>query len=237
MSTPSPVPPDPPVVTRAGVVLGLRDTIVVSAFIFPFGMAFGAAAVEKGVAALHAILLSGLVFAGAAQFAALDLWLAPLPLVPIVLVTIAVNARYMLFGASIAPWLLGLPPGKRYLLLTLLTDINWVNAMQRRAQGCNDAGVVLGAGIGLWIAWMSGTLVGFVLGADGGDLSRFGLDVVMVTFFAAMLMSQVKLEHDLWPWLAAGAVALGASYVLPAGWHVLAGALAGGAVGAWRHGR
>ena len=59
----------------------------------------------------------------------------------------------------------------------------------------------------------------------------------MVTFMGAMLMSQVRLDVDFWPWLAAGTVALVASHVLPAGWHVLVGAAAGGAVGAWRHGR
>ena len=61
---------------------------------------------------------------------------------------------------------------------------------------------------------------------------RFGLDAVMVVFFACVLVPIMKRDPVLWPWISAGVVAVAATWVLPPGWHVLAGGLAGGVVGA-----
>jgi predicted branched-subunit amino acid permease len=58
----------------------------------------------------------------------------------------------------------------------------------------------------------------------------------MVTYFAAIVVGQWKGPTDLVPWVAAAAVALLGAHVLPPGWHIIAGALTGGIVGAWRHG-
>ena len=71
----------------------------------PYGMAFGVAALQNGLDPLSILLLSGLVFAGSSQFAALDLWTEPLALLPIWLTTLAINARHLLYGAALYPWL------------------------------------------------------------------------------------------------------------------------------------
>ena len=127
-------------------------------------------------------------------------------------------------------------------MVTLLTDPNW--ALLTRAQEDGErapdrlAGLLLGSGLGLWTVWLVGTALGVLIGADLGDLSRFGLDLLVVTFFTAVLMSLWRgAREDLAPWLTAGTVALVGSWLLPLGWHVLAGAFAGGLVGALRHGR
>ena len=52
------------------------------------------------------MFMSVAIYAGASQFAALDLWYAPLPLATLALTVLAVNARHILLGASLAPWLL-----------------------------------------------------------------------------------------------------------------------------------
>ena len=52
------------------------------------------------------------------------------------------------------------------------------------------------------------------VGASLGDLSRFGFDAVMLTYFAAIVVGQWKGRQDLVPWLCAAAVA--AALVEPA---------------------
>lgn len=222
---------------------GFRRILPVTLYVVPMGIAFGAAAIGKGISAPFALLMSALVFAGSSQFAALDLWSAPLALLPLLLTTFAVNARHLLLGASLAPWLNHLPVTQRYGSVLLLTDPNWalvtkVQDEEHERSSGRLAGLLVGAGFGLWITWLLGTGIGVALGADLGDLSRFGLDLLVVTFFSAVLVSLWRgPSHDVPPWLAAAAVALVGSWLLPPGWHVLAGALAGGLVGLLRHGR
>src|SRR5260221_14258741 len=116
---------------RAGARLTLRGTwrgaveiLPIALFVLPFGIAFGAAAAAKAVPPEIAVLMSATVYAGASQFAVLDLWLAPLPLGMLAVTVLAVNARHILLGATLAPWLLPLPLARRPLALSVLSDAN-----------------------------------------------------------------------------------------------------------------
>jgi 4-azaleucine resistance transporter AzlC len=227
---------DRPRFTANGVWRGAVEIAPIAAFIIPFGIAFGVAASAKGVPAEISLLMSIAIYAGASQFAALDLWYAPLPLATLALTVLAVNARHILLGAVLAPWLLQVPIVRRLAALLLLSDANFAQAIAARERGELDAGILFGSGLAMWITWVVSTGAGVLAGALLGDLSRFGFDAVMVTYFAAIVVGQWKGRRDLFPWIAAAAVALIGARVLPAGWHIIAGALTGGIVGAWRHG-
>jgi 4-azaleucine resistance transporter AzlC len=223
---------------------GFRRILPVTLYVVPMGLAFGAAAVAKGLPALIALVMSAFVFAGSSQFAALDLWSAGgLAVVPILAVTFAVNARHILLGASLAPWLNRLPLGRRLATAALLSDANWALAMEaagptKGAKPGRIGDLLVGSGAALWITWAIGTILGVALGADPAFLSELGLDLLVVTFFAAVLASLWRsVREDLLPWLAAAVVSVAAAWLLPPGWYVMAGALAGGLVGALRHGR
>jgi predicted branched-subunit amino acid permease len=228
----------------AGATDGFRRMLPVTLYVVPMGLAFGAAALQQDLPGPLAMLMSAVVFAGSAQFAALELWSASPALAPLLLTAFAVNARHLLLGASLAPWLNELPPSRRYGTVALLSDANWalVTQIQDEAGGRTDpsrlANLLLGAGLALWSTWLLGTALGVALGSDLGDLSWFGLDLLVIAFFAAVLTGLWRgVREDLLPWLAAAAVALAGPWLLPGGWHVLAGALAGGLVGVLRHGR
>ena len=232
-------PPAPPAATftadgfRRGIVAHLPLTVFGAAF----GFAFGAAAIDRGMSPLSAGLMSLVVFAGASQFAVLDLWREPLPLVAITLTTLAVNARHLMLGAAIAPWLNAVPPLRRYVTAIFLSDANFARSLQAKTHGERDVAFLFGGGLLLWLVWVVSTLAGALVGSAIGDLGRYGLDMVMVVFFAATIVSLWRGRADLWPWMTAALVSSLGSLVLPAGWHIIAGALAGGAIGALRHGR
>jgi len=203
----------------------------------PFGIAFGGAAAAKAVPASIAMLMSAGMFAGASQFAALDLWRQPLPLAMLALTVLAVNARHILLGAALAPWFLRVPLARRLAALLFLSDPNFAQAMAAHERGELDVGILFGSGLAMWLVWLAGTAIGAYSGAFLGNPARFGFDAVMVSYFAAVVLGQWKGAGDLVPWVAAGAVALLGSWLLPPGWHIIVGALAGGVAGAWRHGR
>ncbi|HSI40535.1 MAG TPA: AzlC family ABC transporter permease [Xanthobacteraceae bacterium] len=221
-----------PVLTRAGVARGMVELLPVSISVVIFGIAFGIAARADGLDPRIAVLMSAMVFAGAAQFAVLDLWQTPVPWVPLMLATFAVNARHLLLGASLYSWCSRLPPLKRYGAMVLLSDPNWAMTMLAIGRGEKDAGHILGGGLTLWTAWVVGTGLGVAAsGLSLHDVERYGLDLIFVAFFTCTLVGLRRGRLDDLPWLVAGGVALLAMWLLPANWHVLAGGLAGGLTG------
>lgn len=217
--------------TWRGIGAGITLLAPLSIFVVPFGLAFGLAATEKGLDPWTSILMSAIVFGGASQFAALELWSHPLPVAAILITTGIVNARHLLYGAALYPWLAPLPPRQRYPMLAVMTDLAWTTTMQAAAKGERDAGVLLGGGVLLWLVWILSTAAGAILAANIGDPKRYGFDVVMVAFFAASLVGLWRGRSDLVPWLAASAAAVAGIWLLPTGWHVIAGAFVGGIVG------
>jgi 4-azaleucine resistance transporter AzlC len=228
--------PGRPCFTAGGIWRGIVDISPLAAFVIPFGVAFGVAASARGMPPETSVFMSMAIYAGASQFAVLDLWHAPLPLATLALTVLAVNARLILLGAALAPWMLKVPLASRLAALLVLNDSNFAYAMSARTRGEADAGILFGSGIIMWFMWAVSTATGALAGSLLGDLSRFGLDAVMAAYFAAVVAGQWKGRSDLVPYLTAAAVAVAGTYVLPPGWHIIAGALAGGIVGVWRHG-
>src|SRR5712671_5111303 len=184
--------PELPRFTASGVWRGCAEIAPIAAFVVPFGIAFGVAASVKGIAPGVSVFMSVAIFAGASQFAVLDLWTAPLPLVTLALTVLAVNARHILLGAALAPWLLRISIVKRAAALLLLSDANFAYAMSARDRGETDAGILFGSGLIMWIMWIASTAVGAFAGSLLGDLSRFGFDAVMVAYFTAVIAGQWK---------------------------------------------
>ena len=73
-----------------------------------FGVAFGAIAAQRGLSLIDATLMSTLVFAGASQLVAVEIWPHPMTAAgaaALGLVTATINMRFILMGASLRPWL------------------------------------------------------------------------------------------------------------------------------------
>nr|WP_228579409.1 AzlC family ABC transporter permease [Halomonas sp.] len=215
----------------AGTLLGIRRMAPLSLFVVVFGLAFGVAALARGLSGLEAMLMSALVFAGASQFAALELWGPDIPLLPLIATTFAINARHLLMGAAIQPWLAHLPASQRYGCVVLMSDSNWAMAAADRQKGETNVGMLVGGGIALWLTWLLGTLLGVVFGSGIEEPERFGLDVIMGCFLLAMLVGGRRDPTMLVPWGAAALAALAAMAWLPPHSHVIVGALAGGMAG------
>lgn len=222
--------------TYRGALLGARRIVPLALSTMIFGLAFGVAAREGGLSVAEAMLMSGLVWAGTSQFAALEVGTASLALLPMLVVTLAVNARYLLLSAALRPWLAPLPAAKSYGSLALMSDGNWALAMRERAEGRVDAAFIVGSGALMYVAWLSGTAAGHLLGATLAEPERWGLDFAAIAFFVTILAATVRGRADILPWAVAGAVATLTAVLVPGHWYVLAGGLAGSLAGALRDG-
>jgi branched chain amino acid efflux pump len=143
------------------------------------------------------------------------------------LLTATVNARMLLFGASLRPWLAPLPSWQIYPMLQLSTDPGWLITMRYRAEGGNDAAVFLAGGLLVVSAWIASTTTGYLLGALVSDPRAIALDLVMSIFFSAMLIPLWRGRRRAFGWGVAGGVALATEHLLPGWWFVITGSLAG----------
>lgn len=219
------------VFTRQGLFEGARAILPLVPGAVLFGIALGMLARQSGLSTAETGLMSLLVFAGASQFLALQLWADPLPVLAIVVATAAVNARHLLMGAALAPWFAALPRRTAFASLFFMTDENWGVSMARFHGGLRDAAFLLGGGLVLYGTWASATVLGHLAAGLIADPSAYGIDALVNGVFLVLLLLQWRGRGSLLPWGVAIVTALTVEAFLPAGWHVLLGALAGSLAG------
>jgi predicted branched-subunit amino acid permease len=192
---------------------------------------------ERGLGWLQALLMSLFVYSGSAQLAVLQGWSQSPLLAPLVFTVLVINARYVLYGAAIQPWLAQATTGQALATLFVLGDSNWALSTREYQAGYRDAGFLFGSGFAMFAPWLGGTLAGYFLGNVVPDPARFGLDFMLVAFAAAIAVSVWPGRPGVLPALAAALAALVLHKLLPGGWSIVGAGLAAGAAGAWRHGR
>jgi 4-azaleucine resistance transporter AzlC len=227
--TPTP-PPEPPFTAR-GAYRGARRALPVAVSVFAYGLVFGVLAYQAHMSVLEVLLMSGLVVAGAAQFAAVALWKTPLPVGVIVLTTLVINLRHLLMGAALRPLFRGLRPSRAYTSLFVMNDESWALTLADLNAGSRDAAFLLGCGGAIATAWVGSTVLGRVSGQLFVDPEKLGLDFVFAAVFLALLVGLWRGRSSLAPWAAAAAVAIVAKAFVGGSWYVMLGGLAGTVVG------
>lgn len=155
----------------------------------PVGIAFGVLATTIGFSAIQAIVCSATALAGAGQFIALNLMKDRADVIAVVAATTVVNLRYVLFGATLSPYLKGVSAPKQALLAFTLTDETFaVNVGDRRAGGSSAASMA-GVGAIAWTGWVTGTALGALAAGWIGDPSRWGVEFAMPAMFTALLVA------------------------------------------------
>lgn len=223
--------------TRHGVLAGLRAAAPLAVSVAVYGMVFGVLARQVNISMFEAMLMNFIVFAGAAQMAAMDFWIYPLPIATLIATVLLVNLRLVMLTAALRPWLNHLPNRIVYPTLHFLSDEAWAVAMTRYRAGERDGGVVLGCNLAILFSWLPAVAVGHALGSQIGDPAALGLDFAFTAVFSAMLFGGYRSRYDLAPWGASGLVAWLVWWLVPGTWYVIAGGLAGFAVAYRRSGR
>jgi branched chain amino acid efflux pump len=222
-----------PPLSVQGVLRGARRTVPIGVAVAVYGAVFGALAAQAGLSAVEAVLMSALVFAGASQFIALELWATPVPIFALALTALVVNLRHLLMGATLAGWLRGLPPHRLAASAAFLSDESWALTQQAQAGGERDRGFLIGSGLVLFVCWVGSTAVGVVAGGVVEDPQALGLDFAFTAVFLVLLLGFWRGRPDVLPWVIAAGVALAVETAVEGPWYIVAGGLAGSVLGAW----
>jgi predicted branched-subunit amino acid permease len=224
-----------PPFTWSGFRLGVLRVAPLLPGVAMYGVAFGVMAQAAGLSATEAVVLSGFVNAGGAQMASLQAWNDPVPVVAVFVTALAMNARYLLLGATLRPWFGALPYHQSYPSLLVMGDGNWVLALREREDGRTDAAFLAGSGAMMWLAWIGSTAAGHGFGQVLGDPAKFGIDFMLAAFFATMAVAFFRRGQSLLPFGVGVAVAILVERLAAGPWYILAGAAAGSAAVAILH--
>jgi predicted branched-subunit amino acid permease len=203
---------------RAGIRRGL-----------PFGLAVFAIAISFGVLArpvmgsVAPIVMSVLVFSGAAQFGSLAILVAGGGAGAAIAAGVLLNARYLAMGIALAPSLRGRPLSRAAFALTTV-DASWAAATI--GEGRFDPWYMVGATVPQYPAWVLGTVVGVLAGGALGDPRALGLDALFPAFFVGLLFEEVRGRRRLAAAGGGAATALALTPFSPAGLPILVAAVA-----------
>jgi 4-azaleucine resistance transporter AzlC len=209
---------------------GAVEILPVVAAALPIGLLFGTLAAAKGIAPIEAVLMSATVFAGAAQFVAVDLWTNPAPVILLTFTVFLVNIRHIMMGVSFARHMGEFPLWQRPLALFFLVDETWAFAERRALGGPVPPAYWWGMGMALWLQWLVGTGVGSVLGRSLGDPATFGFDFAFTATFVCILIGFCRSWQTAAVLAVSGLAAALAKHTIPGAWYIAIGGLAGVAV-------
>jgi 4-azaleucine resistance transporter AzlC len=214
-------------------LLGARACIPICISVAAYGIVWGVLARQADMSVLETMLMSSIVFAGAAQFVAVDIWVpGALPIGALVLAALIVNLRFVLMTATLRPLYRDVPTWRGALSMFLVTDENWAMTMGEVAKGRGSAAFLMGGGVAAWISWLGATTTGRLLGSLIDDPARYGFDFAFTATFLALLLGMWRGRGDIVPWIVGGAAAIVASWFIEGSWHILIGGLIGSFSGA-----
>jgi 4-azaleucine resistance transporter AzlC len=206
----------------ATVAQGVRVGVPYALASLLLGLSFGVLA-RPVMGPVAAIVMSVVVFAGSAQFAALAVLSAGGSAIAAIIAGSLLNLRFVPMGIAIAPSLEHRALG-RALRGQALVDASW--ALSNRGDGRFDVPLLLGSTLAQYPAWVFGTVVGVALGGVIGNPDAFGLDAIFPAFFLGLLV--IELRRPGAPLVAglAAVIALALIPIAPPGVPIIAAALA-----------
>ncbi|AFV00806.1 AzlC family ABC transporter permease [Simiduia agarivorans] len=191
---------------------GVRDALPLLGGYIPVAISFGLIATQAGFSVWGAVAISLFIYAGASQFLFVAMIASGAPLWLVVLMTVLINARHLVYGPNLAPHLT--QSRWWFWLMHGLTDQIFAIAHTRLQQlpAAERVGWFTGAMLLAWASWVGGTALGAVAGAEitgrwplMGEVMPFALPAL----FAVLLAP--RFENRIWAVALAGTtlIALG----------------------------
>jgi len=168
---------------------GVREVAPFFIGAIPFGVAAGIYSVEKGFSTLDSFLMSVFIFAGAAQVATVNLLTDNAPFWIVVGTALVINLRFLIFSASVSPYLTKAPSVLRPFMAYFMTDSSFILTARRPNDGVDRTYQFLGISIAIWIVWQTS----FLIGANFGNIIpqswslEFALPLLFIFFTAPLL--------------------------------------------------
>jgi 4-azaleucine resistance transporter AzlC len=198
----------------------LRDIALVCLADGVVGISYGAIGVGSGFQFWLPVVMSLLVFAGASQFLFVGIVAAGGSPIAATVAGLLVNTRHVAFGLAVSD-VIG-QGWRRFPGSHVMTDETVAFALGQEELKRKRAAYWV-CGLGIFVCWNLGVLIGGLAGSVITDTDAFGLDAAFPAVLLALVLPSLRDRSTRRAALVGAVVALAATPFLPAGLPVLLG--------------
>jgi predicted branched-subunit amino acid permease len=194
---------------RSEFISGIKALLPILLGVIPFGMISGIAVVQTHIPPASGFIMSLLVFSGAALIVALQLITTNAPALVIFFSALVINLRFMIYSASLAPFLNRLSIGKKSLLAYLLSDQAYAASIAHMSESAFPEVSwmhYLGSGTTMWLSWQISVGIGIFVGARLP--ANWSMEFTIPLTFLALAVTAIKDRFTAAAAIIAGVAAL-----------------------------
>lgn len=170
-------------------------TIPVMTGYIVLGAAYGILMNSKGYGLIWALMMSLIVYAGSAQYAAITFLTSVFNPVYAFFLTLMVNARHMFYGLSLMNKLRGTGKLKPFIIYWLSDETFSVLCSSEPPEEVSKDLFLFFIGLLDYLYWSAGTIIGSVLG-NVIEFNTKGLDFALTALFVVIFISQWKSQKN-----------------------------------------
>ena len=177
--------------------------------VIPFGAIMGTVAANAHISFFQSSSMNLLVFAGAAQLAAVDLMTKNTASAVVIITGLIINLRFMLYSAAMAPFLHKSRFFTKFLAAYALTDQTYAAMMANHNILKTNSDAIefyIGASVCMFLGWQFSVVGGFIFGNFAP--SSWSLDYAVPLSFMALLIPTLKNRNYVFVALFSAAVSL-----------------------------
>jgi predicted branched-subunit amino acid permease len=178
---------------RAGAREGFLSFLPMSVGLIPWALVMGMAMISAGFTPVQAMGMNLIVFAGTAQLGTLPLIAGGVPLWLIVVTALALNLRFIIFSAAIAPGFRGIGAPMRWYAGSLLTDGVFANCLEKMLKADDPhwrLGYYLAPSLWSWFLWQIFALIGVL--AAGSIPKHWSLEFMATIALLVLMIPMAK---------------------------------------------
>lgn len=203
---------------------GIQSGISIALGYAPVALTFGLLAKSTGLTVIETVMMSLIVFAGAAQYIALQLIAVGTGVFEIILTTFILNIRHFLMCASLNEKVEEDHPLKKALYSFGITDETFSVAAVK--EGRVSTGYLFGVISISYGSWVIFSGIGHVIGASLPQVLQQSMSVALYAMFIGLLVPSLKKQRKVIV-LAGSAAILNTilSFFLEPGWSIVVASL------------
>lgn len=169
---------------------GLKDGFPIIMGFIPIAMAFGILCKSASLTLFESLGFSMIVFAGASQFIALNLFMAGIGIGEIILTTLLINFRHFLFAASLSSKIS--KDMEKYVPLIAFGLTDEIFSVASLKEKPLSKEYILTLELCAYLSLAAGTVLGFVLGGFLPEVIQMSMGIALYALFAAILIPEMK---------------------------------------------
>ena len=201
----------------------------------PIAISFGVISLNAGIPLLQTVLMSLLVYAGASQFMAINMFTVGAGALEIVMATFVLNLRHFIMSLSLMNLWDHLPKRWKSIFAFGITDETFAIASLKTEEdaAASSKAYLIGLLVTAYGSWVSGTLIGGLLAGVIPPTISESMSIGLYGMFIGLLVPAVQ---RLWKTGIVAVVSMGLctlfNQFFASGWSIILAAVIGATLGA-----